>query len=170
MCIEPLIDLIQEHNILLKFSDEGDVSLRIKDTFKKLLFEQNYDYTLKLQEWVYSSLKVYYQSLVEVYKSKDQKSNKESSESNYDDEEDTDGDISTIFLGLLNSITQFENYNQIDFNTNPQKIIQVMKGFVFFGGYSYINIGFGATDIHHYDDFESHKIENKLKQKSTIQR
>ena len=166
LCIEPLIDLIKNHNILLNFTESGDISIRIKETFKKLLFEQNYEYTLKLQSCVYDSLKSYYKSLVELSK-------KEFCVVNDDGEEEeglairSEEDLSEAFISLLIRLTQFENYNQIDFNLNPIQILQVMKGFISLGGYAYINIGFGSMS---QEEIDSQNIENRGELRKSIQR
>mmetsp|Transcript_28538 Transcript_28538/g.32618 ORF Transcript_28538/g.32618 Transcript_28538/m.32618 type:complete len:234 (+) Transcript_28538:2293-2994(+) len=163
ICIEPLIDLINDHFVNLNF-ESSSVQTYVCSTFKKLLFEQNYDYTIILQKVVMKSVRSHYEKLVE-------KSNQPKA-SNLEDS-DTIEELPEELDSLLISLTRFENYNQIDFFSSPGKILQIMKGFLDFGGYAYVNIGFGAInelDNEPGDSNSPEEVDDRLQLRKSIQR
>ena len=122
--------------------------------FKKLIFEKSFEYVLKLQNLCLKYLKNEYEYLKNMENTQNDKkgvleeSKKVESDDSEKEEYDTDigdTDVNSHINKVLRDLTHLDHYNQIDFYKDPERIIQMTKGFLMLGGHASINIGFERT-------------------------
>lgn len=107
------------------------------------------------------SVREYYENLCAVLGE-----NNESGGENENDNEDrkicTRRDVIDKLNLVLVSTTNFESYNQIDFCEDPKIILKMMRGFIDFGAYTNVNIGFSDPDME-FDGIKKTQLKRCVK-------
>lgn len=147
ICIEDLLNILVRHKICLNLTHDREIISYLKETFKKLISELNFEYVIILQNILLKKLKGAHKAIVEDRYKEERKQTNDEGEEYYEDYGfDTPKDrAADMLINLLISLTCFDHYQQIDFDRNPTKILEMMNGFMKLGGYVYVNIGFSQS-------------------------
>jgi hypothetical protein len=151
MVIELILDTMNKNKLLLDFNANPESIMIVKESFKKLLMERDFAYVLVLQKMIQPSIKDFYQKKIELMEKNTNNEGEKDDESNYAETLLCERDVNEWLFRLLQQLTSFEQYNQINFYDGQDLIIQILKGFIKLGAFSYINIGFSKPE-----DFNEH--------------
>lgn len=150
LCALRIIDLIISSKLTLSikenFQIQGDL---IRKYFKSLIFIREYEYVLKMQKILMVTIREYYAFVwakLEVNKQLGDKDEDENEDDLYEHIKTRSDVISDLTSALINT-THFESYNQINFYDDPNNIAKMMRGFIDFGAYTNVNIGFPNSEV-----------------------